>query len=310
MALAEQASQRSYVEPRVALRESHVGYYLVDKGRSLLWQKVRFHPPFGQKIQALVRQHPDEFFLLGIHLLTLVIMSAAVMLLTEPFNLAGAYFVLDADPVATGVHRGAVQLMNYLVSMLLPPEILPKLDFSEGIPDNCVTLVAIPTLLLGEKQVRDLVEDLEVRYLGNHDPNIHFALLTDLADSREPAREDNPLITVCSDLIRELNDKYASQSAGSFFLFHRHRVYNPREKSWMGWERKRGKLLDLNKLLRGQYDSFPVKVGDLSILPRVRFVITLDSDTELPRGAAHRMVGNSGASAESGHRRSTNEYCG
>ena len=78
---------------------------------------------------------------------------------------------------------------------------------------------------------------------------------------------------------------------GSFFLLHRHRVYNPREKGWMGWERKRGKLLDLNKLLRGEYDSFPVKVGDLSILPKVRFVLTLDSDTELPRGAAHRMVG-------------------
>ena len=152
-------------------------------------------------------------------------------------------------------------------------------------------MVAVPTLLLSEKQVRELVENLEVRFLGNHDPNIHFALLTDLADSREPAREDNPLITLCSDLIRELNDKYASQHMGSFFLFHRHRVYNPREKSWMGWERKRGKLLDLNKLLRGQYDSFPVKVGELSILPRVRFVITLDSDTELPRGSAHRMVG-------------------
>src|SRR6202453_4048353 len=78
---------------------------------------------------------------------------------------------------------------------------------------------------------------------------------------------------------------------GSFHLFHRHRVYNPREEAWMGWERKRGKLMDLNRLLRSEYDSFPVKIGDLSILPRVRFVITLDSDTELPRGSAQRMVG-------------------
>src|SRR5882724_1450285 len=161
----------------------------------------------------------------------------------------------------------------------------------DGVPDDCVTLVAIPTLLLNEGQVREMVENLEVRFLGNHDPNIYFALLTDLADSREPAREDNPLITLCSDLIQELNLKYAGHGAGSFFLLHRHRVYNPREKSWMGWERKRGKLLDLNKLLRGQYDSFPVKIGELSVLPTVRFVITLDSDTELPRGSAHRMVG-------------------
>ena len=95
---------------------------------------------------------------------------------------------------------------------------------------------------------------------------------------------------------------------GSFFLFHRHRVYNPREEVWMGWERKRGKLMDLNRLLRQQYDSFPVKIGDLSILSRVRFVITLDSDTELPRGSAHRMVGTLGASSKSGDHRSGKEY--
>jgi len=187
--------------------------------------------------------------------------------------------------------QSAVQLINYLTTTLLPPQILPKLDFSEGVPDDCLTIVAVPSLLLNEKQVHNLVEDLEVRFLGNHDPNIHFALLTDLPDSREPAREDSPLIDLCAKLIRELNVKYDGQEMGSFYLFHRHRVYNPREKAWMGWERKRGKLLDLNKLLRGQYDSFPVKVGDLSILPRVRFVLTLDSDTELPRGSAHRMVG-------------------
>ena len=181
--------------------------------------------------------------------------------------------------------------MNYLITSLLPPEILPKLDFSEAIPNDCITMVAVPSLLLNEKQVRGLVEDLEVRFLGNHDSNVHFALLTDLPDSREPASEDSPLIDLCADLIRELNERYAGQDMGSFFLFHRHRVYNPRERAWMGWERKRGKLLEFNKLLRGKSDSFPLKVGDLSILQQVRFVITLDSDTELPRGTAHRMIG-------------------
>jgi len=288
--LAEEASHRSYEEPRIALRESHVGYYLVDKGTPLLHQKVRFRPPLGQKIQELVRKHPDECFLVGIHVLALAIMSAAVVFLTDANNplalilLSMLLFLLPSS-------QSAGQLMNYLVTSLLPPEILPKLDFTDGIPENCLTMVAIPTLLLGEEQVRELVDNLEVRFLGNRDPNIHFSLLSDLPDSREPAREDNPLITLCSELIQELNSKYASQNSSSFFLLHRHRVYNPREKSWMGWERKRGKLLDLNKLLRGQYDSFPVKIGDLSILPKVRFVITLDSDTELPRGAAHRMIG-------------------
>ena len=132
---------------------------------------------------------------------------------------------------------------------------------------------------------------LEVRFLGNHDPNLHFALLTDLPDSPSKPQEDNSLVDLCSDLIRGLNEKYAAKGMGSFFLLHRRPTYNPREKLWMGWERKRGKLMDLNNLLRGQLDSFPFKVGSLSILPRVRFVITLDSDTELPRGTARRMVG-------------------
>ncbi len=290
VALTEEASRRSYQEPRLALRESHVGYYLLGKGTSLLYQKVCFRPPFGQKIQGLLRKHPDECFLAGIQLLTLAIMSVAVILLTDSYySLTMIFFSMLFLLLPSS--QAAVQLMNYLVTSLLPPEILPKLDYTEAIPDDCVSVVAVPSLLLNEEQVRELVENMEVRFLGNHDRNIHFALLTDLPDSREPAREDSPLITLCSDLIHELNEKYAGQNVGSFFLFHRHRVYNPREKSWMGWERKRGKLLDFNKLLREQYDSFPVKVGDLSILPNVRFVITLDSDTELPRGAAHRMVG-------------------
>jgi cyclic beta-1,2-glucan synthetase len=142
--------------------------------------------------------------------------------------------------------------MNYLATLLLPAQTLPKLDFSEGIPSDCVTMVAIPTVLLNEKQVRKLADDLEVRYLGNQDPNIHYALLSDLPDSPSEPREDNVLIDLASDLIRRLNQKYAGQGMGSFFLFHRHRVYNPRERLWMGWERKRGKLMDLNNLLRGK----------------------------------------------------------
>jgi hypothetical protein len=181
--------------------------------------------------------------------------------------------------------------MNSLVTSLLPAQILPKLDFSDGLPDDCVTVVAIPTMLLNEKQVHKLVDDLEVRYFGNQDPNLHFALLTDLPDSSFEPNEDNPLIDLAAELIRKLNQKYAPEGMGTFFLLHRHRVYNPQERLWMGWERKRGKLMDLNNLLYGTFDSFPVKVGDFSILSAARFIITLDSDTELPRQSAKRLVG-------------------
>lgn len=290
LALARKAQQRRYADPRIRLRESHIGYYLVSEGIYLLSQRVGAHPKFGGRVRILLRQHPAEYLLLGIAVLTFVITTAAVWLLTAASTplflimLSMLFLLLPAS-------QAAVQVMNYLTTNLLPAASLSKLDFSDGIPDDCKTLVAIPTLLLNEKQVRGLVEKLEVRFLGNHDPNLHFALVSDLPDSPKPAPEDDALVDLCTKLIRELNERYAEKNIGSFFLLHRHRVYNPRERGWMGWERKRGKLLDLNRLMRGQFDSFPVKIGDLSILSKIRYVITLDSDTELPRGSAHRMVG-------------------
>ena len=289
VALARQSQTQNYRDPRVALRESHVGYYL-DDGVGMLADRIGWRPTALQRVRTWMWQHPDEFFLPGVAILTFAIVTAALLVATsrvsspELILLAMLVFLLPSS-------QCAIQIIDGIITEILPAEILPKLDFSKGVPEDCLTLVAVPTLLLNEKQVHTLVEDLEVRFLGNHDANIHFALLSDLADSDHRAREDNPLIELASSLIRELNQKYEGQNKGSFLLLHRHRIYNPREKGWMGWERKRGKLLDLNKFLREEYDSFPIKVGDMSILPKVRFVITLDSDTELPRGAAHRMIG-------------------
>jgi len=288
--LAQEAQERNYPDPRIARRESHIGYYLVGEGRELLAQKIGYRPTPLQRLRSWLWANPDEFFLPGIAILTLAIITGVLLFVTNRDSSLGLILLAMLLYLLPG-SQCAIQIMDGIITNLLPAEILPKLDFSKGIPNDCLTLVAVPTLLLNEKQVHTLVEDLEVRFLGNHDANIHFALLSDLADSDHRASEDNPLIELCSSLIQELNQKYADQKKGSFLLLHRHRIYNPREKGWMGWERKRGKLMDLNKFLRGQYDSFPIKVGDLSILPKVRYVLTLDSDTELPRGSAHRMVG-------------------
>ncbi len=290
LALARQAQKRTYEDARITRRESHIGYYLVAEGVEALARRIGYRPTPTGYLRHWLRTHPDEFFVPGITLFTCAIVSAVLVSITPPESslslilLSLLLFLLPAS-------QCAVQLMDYVITALLEPEILPKLDYSKAVPADCLTLVAIPTLLLNDKQVRDLVEDLEVRYLGNRDPHIHYALVSDLADAHHQTREDSALIDLCSSLIQELNEKYASERKGSFLLLHRHRIYNPREKRWMGWERKRGKLMDLNRLMRGQFDSFPVKVGDLSILPKVRFVITLDSDTELPRGAAQRMIG-------------------
>lgn len=290
LALAREAQRQIYADRRVGTRRSHIGYYLVAEGARALRQKVHYHAPLGQQIRIFLRSHPDEFYLPTIELLTLIIILGILLPLIGP-STSLARMLLAVFLLLLPCSQAAVQIVNYIVTAVLRPQIIPKLDFSEDIPDDCFTLVGIPALLLNESQIKRLVDDVEVRYLGNHHRNMHYALLTDLPDSRETPTENDPRVDLCSALIRELNDKYAGEGEGTFLLLHRHRVYNPRERVWMGWERKRGKLLDLNRLLRNQYDSFPVKVGDLSILSKVRYVITLDADTELPRGSAHRMIG-------------------
>ena len=189
--------------------------------------------------------------------------------------------------------QDAVDLVNNAITAFFDPEALPKLDFSAGVPSEFATLVAVPSLLINEQQVRELVNDLEVRFLANRDPNLHFALLTDLPDSvSNPHEKDShPLVDLASRLIDELNRKYQSPKNGVFLLLHRHRIYNTRQGVWMGWERKRGKLLDLNKLLAGEFDAFPIKTGPIDALHDIRYVLTLDTDTQLPRGAAARLIG-------------------
>lgn len=275
---------------REIARRRHVGYYLLGAGKDIFRDRIGFRPSFDTRLQDLLRRYPDEFYILFIEFLSLITIAGILMPFShgkQPLSMLFLIAVLLFLPVT----QAAVELVNYFITSILKPQPLPKFDFTDGIPDNCKTLVAVPTLLINEKQIRQLVEDLEIRYLGNQDRNIHYALLTDLPDSAEPADDNDPRIEFASKLIDELNERYAHLNLGHFYLFHRHRVYNPQERTWMGWERKRGKLLDLNKLLRNAFDPFPVKVGDLSQIQNVRFVITLDSDTQLPRGAAAKMIG-------------------
>ena len=292
LTLARNSSQQPNVNERITKRCSHLGYYLIDEGLNELRKRCHFHPRLRDRVRTILRTYPDDFYLGGIQTITLLVMAAIILPLVPLYNPLGSLaiaFLLLLLPVS----QGAVELMNHTISAILKPQALPKLDFSEGIPDDCKTLVAVPTLLLNEHQVRGLVDELEVRSLANQDPNVHYALLTDLPDSVEKPleRDAHPLVTLAGQLIDDLNQRYAGASCGSFLMLHRHRVFNPKQNVWMGWERKRGKLLDLNRLIMGGMDCFPYKAGDPAVLDGMRYVLTLDSDTKLPRDSVHRMVG-------------------
>lgn len=286
------AGQEGVGDPRLRARRAHLGYYLIDRGFPRLASRTGYRPPFLERIRSGVRRNADDFYIGGFQVLTVVLIGLILAPLTPTYPIFGGLtwaFLLLLLPAT----QGAVDLLNNAVTALFKAHALPKLDLEKGVPADCTTLVAVPTLLIDEKQVRKLFEDLEVRYLGNEDPNIHFGLLTDLPDSITRPRDNDtdPLVDLAFRLTEDLNRRYAPARAGGFFLLHRHRIFNARQGVWMGWERKRGKLLDLNKFLQGEYDPFPVKSGDLKALRSARYVITLDSDTQLPRGVARAMIG-------------------
>jgi len=293
LALALESREKHRVEdPRLRARRAHVGYYIIDRGFPQLATRVGFRPRFIDRLRLMLWHNADDFYIGGIQVITVVLIGLILAPLVPTYPIFGGLtwaFLLLLLPVT----QGAVDLVNNTITAIFKAYALPKLDFSEGVPEPFTTLVVVPTLLMKEKQVRELFDDLEVRFLANQDSNIHFGLLTDLPDSvtRPRQNDTDPLVELAIQLTDELNERYEGSGAGSFFLLHRHRIFNARQGVWMGWERKRGKLLDLNKLLKGQFDPFPVKAGNLSALTHAQYVITLDSDTQLPRGTAQTMIG-------------------
>jgi cyclic beta-1,2-glucan synthetase len=289
--LAQEASHTLDPDPRRASRMMHVGYYLFAEGFPLLSQRIRYHAPQTERLRSLIRRWNEDFYILGIFILSLLLIVAIVAPLVPHYAFLPvmAALLLALLPAT----QGGVDLVNNTVTALLKTQSLPKLDFSKGVPQSATTFVVVPTLLLNEKQVRELFDELEARYLSNQDPNIHFGLLTDLPDALARPQDESrdPLVALAIRMMDDLNAKYSREKGGSFVLLHRHRVFNARQGVWMGWERKRGKLLDLNKFLLHKFDSFPIKAGPIDALKQVRYIITLDSDTQLPRGTAARMIG-------------------
>ncbi len=294
--LARRAEQQARAERTDPLPRDHVGYYLVDAGRPRLEADLNYRPRPGEWFERLVLGHPKAAYFTTLGVLTALLVGAATAYGLLHLGAGGlASFgtaVLIVAAALLPASELAVGIVHYLVTLLLPPRVLPKLDFKDGIPGDCPTFVVMPTMLLRKESAAVLTERLEVHYLSNPDPQFRFALLTDFADaSAETMPEDEDYLRGALECIKALNARYCKGGPDRFFLCHRSRKWNPVQSCWMGWERKRGKLEEFNRLLRGARDtSFTTVSGDLGSLPRIRFVITLDADTQLPREAAQRLV--------------------
>ena len=291
IALARASAEQKGMQDRSA----HVGYYLVDRGRPRLERAVGWRPSLRSRI-ARVGRHLCLPLYLGLILLLTLLSIAVTLSAFEPdaggFNAGDWRLWFFAFPLVIAASALAVPLVNLLVTLMLPPRALPRLDFSTGIPDSHRTMVIVPTLLTGVRDIDDLLEAMEIRYLGNRDANLFFALLTDFRDAPEQTLpDDTALLDHARAAVEALNATYQDDRPCIFYLFHRPRLWNPFERVWMGYERKRGKLEHFNARLRGEAGTaFSEIVGDPSILESIQYVITLDTDTQLPRDAARTLV--------------------
>ncbi len=272
-------------------RTAHVGYYLIDKGLSQLKRTAEVRLSIAEAVQRTGRRFPLLLYLGTIVLLTLVF-AGSLLAKAHAGGLHDWMLALLAILVVLCVSHLAIALVNWMATLLATPQLLPRMDFSEGIPSQFRTLAVVPTMLASAQNIEDLVEAMEVRFLANRDAKLHFGLLTDFRDAHEETLpEDEPLLRLAQKGIEELNQKYPSVYGDTFFLFHRPRRWNSQERLWMGYERKRGKLAELNSLLRGGgQDSFSLIVGTTDVLSGVKYVITLDTDTQLPRDSARQFA--------------------
>ncbi|KXS30730.1 MAG: Uncharacterized protein AWT59_3143 [Candidatus Gallionella acididurans] len=259
-------------------RSAHVGYYLIDRGRPLLEQAVGCRLTRRVRFRRMSRNFRLPIYLSPILLITTlvtaVVLSAFGGIALDDWRYW--FFALTGMIAASAL---AMPLVNMMVTLILPPRSLPRLDFSKGIPDIHRTMVVVPTLLSKSQDIDDLLEALEIRYLGNRDSNLFFALLTDFCDAHECIQPgDEALLAQARTAVNTLNATYSEDRTCIFYLFHRPREWNAVDRVWMGYERKRGKLEQFNALLRGEAQSaFSEVVGDTAILASIKYVITLDT---------------------------------
>ncbi|MBB5371733.1 cellobiose phosphorylase [Janthinobacterium sp. K2Li3] len=289
-------------------RRAHIGFYLVDKGVLILEKQAGAKLSFVEALQHTARASPLAVYLGAIAFLTL----AATALLLDHAARSGVHgwlLALVGLLSVLGSSQLAVAVVNWVATLLTSPHPLPRMDYTDGLPSDARGIVVVPTLLYSADNVVELCEALEVRYLANRDANLRFCLLTDFVDApTQTLPGDAALLQQAQEIIRGLNDKYRVEGqpykengdpaeradlgqVGPFLLLHRPRLWNSQQNAWMGQERKRGKLSDLNAFLRGEArDKFSLVEGELRGLRTIKYVITLDTDTQLPRDAARQLI--------------------
>ncbi|MFT2213600.1 GH36-type glycosyl hydrolase domain-containing protein [Rhizobium giardinii] len=270
--------------------EPNVGGFLVGKQRRLLEQRIGYRPTILQSIIRVSRKL-DWLAIAGPNIILTILAMIAVYAFVSPMDIPTGAKLIMLLLFALPASEGAAGLFNTLVTLCVTPSRLVGYEFLNGIPQDARTLVVVPCLISKRDHVDELVRNIEVHYLANPKGEIYFALLSDWADSKvEETATDLDVLDYAKREIDILSARYAHDGRTRFYLLHRRRLYNEAEGAWMGWERKRGKLHELNLLLRGDSDTSFLP-GANTVPENVQYVMTLDSDTRLMRDAVTKLVG-------------------
>jgi cyclic beta-1,2-glucan synthetase len=277
--------------------QQHVGYYLIDEGEKRLKNSIQIRPDILGNLLPTTAGSLFVGYIGGIGLLTLGLSAFILWMVVGHRPLDFAFWIM-ITLLLVPASEMAWEILNFFTSRIRAPRRLPKLDFQDGIPPSQRTLVVVPALLSSERELKALTRRLEEHFLANRDEALRFALLTDFADAaQETLPTDARILEEAEQEIQRLNQRYPAADGDRFALFHRRRRWNPREGVWMGWERKRGKLMDLGDLLLTGSRPFDWIFGDWRAWLKgdgkanFKYVITLDADTRLPLGTAHKLVG-------------------
>ena len=269
-------------------KKAHIGYYLISDGKEKLYKYL------GISKNIIRKDVKVKLYIFVIYFISLIFSFLAGINISKKTNiLVGILtFILTLVPISEII----IQSIQYILGKIVKPKLLPKLDMSEGIDEENKTMVVIPTIIDNVEKIKELASKLEVYYLANKSPNIYFTILGDCSSSKNEVEEiDENIINTGIEEIKKLNEKYASQDFPIFNFLYRKRVWNEKEGSYLGWERKRGLLNQFNKyLLKNEMSDFIVNTIESSKLNNkldIQYVITLDADTELILNSAFELIG-------------------
>ena len=276
-------------------RSAHVGYWLIEDGLQTLEAALRCRIPLRLAMQRRMSQYSGTIYAVGLILLAVAAMCVSVFYLWAHDATLGQWIVglaISLLPATTP----SVWFGHWIITLLSSPDVLPEMDFSKAIPQDCATAIVIPVIVASREEARAIMQKIEILHLANPDPAFRFVVLSDLPDADTECVADDDLIEAAlTGGIETLNSRYPSETRPAFLLMHRRRKHNPVEGCWMAWERKRGKLHEFNRyVLREEAEdesAFDLVAGPVETLRGVRYAITLDADTQMPPETAARLVG-------------------